>query len=159
MNLCLNHKFVIILFHRKPIPSVGIILLVLCFMIGCHRRADHGEGLKTPATHGAMPVAEFTRQYADLGTISQGEKTGIDFVYVNKGDADLIVLSCHSSCGCTVPSFSTKPLSPGDSASIRLIFDSAGTHGVQNKSAHVVTNARNAETDLIISALVVENNN
>ena len=103
-----------------------------------------------------MAVISFTRTYADLGKMSMGEKAGTDFSFRNTGGRDLLILSTQTSCGCTVPEWDKQPIAPGKEGHIRIIFDSSGELGMQNKSIRVVTNARNSVTDLMISAQVAE---
>jgi hypothetical protein len=159
MKSCSNHKYGIILRSQSLISVLSLVLIALIFFTGCNGCQNTAPEETVAQKSTGIPKIEFIKQYIDIGTVTEGERTGVDLIYVNKGKADLLVLSCQTSCGCTVPSFSREPLSPGDTASVRLIFDSSGTRGVQNKSAHVVSNAVNAETDLLISAFVIENMN
>lgn len=103
----------------------------------------------------SLPLIEFMNPIASVGKIYSGEKVGMDFVFHNKGRQSLIITNTRASCGCTVAEWDKKPVLPGAKGVIRIIFDSSGELGMQNKSVRIISNARNNETDLIISAEVI----
>jgi len=77
------------------------------------------------------------------------------FKFVNAGGADLIISSASSTCGCTVPSYSKKPLKPGEKGEIEVVFDSAGRTGSQHKSVSILTNAQPNTVRLEIEAEII----
>ncbi len=77
------------------------------------------------------------------------------FRYVNTGDAPLVVLDVHTSCGCTTPDYSTKPVAPGDTATITVKYDPAGRPGRFNKKIQVDTNTPDRRSKLTITGVVV----
>jgi hypothetical protein len=103
----------------------------------------------------SMAYIEFTNPIASLGKITSGEKVGMDFVFYNRGGQNLVIRNAKVSCGCTAPEWDKKPIQPGQQGVIRIIYDSSGELGIQNKSVQIISNARNKETDIIISAEVV----
>ena len=102
-----------------------------------------------------MPVIKFNNPIASIGKIVSGEKAGMDFVFINTGMKNLIILDAKASCGCTIPEWHKNPVLPGKKGVIRVVYDSSGELGMQNKSIRIISNARNNETDLIISAEVL----
>jgi hypothetical protein len=103
----------------------------------------------------SMPNIKFTNPIASAGKIMSGEKVGMDFVFYNQGQQNLIILDAKASCGCTVPEWNKNPVLPGEKGVVRVVYDSSGELGMQNKSIRIISNARNNETDLIISAEVL----
>lgn len=77
------------------------------------------------------------------------------FRYVNTGDAPLVVLDVHTSCGCTTPDYSTAPVAPGDTAAITVKYDPAGRPGRFNKKIQVDTNTPAKRSKLTITGVVV----
>ena len=96
---------------------------------------------------------EFAELEHNFGSIKAGEKVGCIFTFTNKGDADLIVTSASASCGCTIPKYDRKPISPGDTGGIEVVFDSSGRSGLQTKTVVVQSNAEN---NLIILRIIAE---
>ena len=65
-----------------------------------------------------------------------------------------IVQDIKAGCGCTVPRWDKAPLAPGESGSIRVVFNSSGKSGSQNIRITVQTNARNPSEQLYLKAIV-----
>ena len=83
---------------------------------------DVGSTSDSTAT---SPMLTFEESNHDFGTVIQGEKVSHSFIYINTGNADLIISSATGSCGCTVPEYSKEPLAPGESRKMNVIFDSS----------------------------------
>ena len=135
-----------------------IILLILAnSIIGCN--SNHLSNQLTDTNKisliDSMPYIKFSNPIASIGKIVSGEKAGMDFVFYNAGMKELMILDAKASCGCTVPEWSKNAVQPGKKGTVRVIYDSSGELGMQNKSIRIISNARNNETDLIISAEVL----
>ena len=135
-----------------------IILLILAnSIIGCN--SNHLSKQLTDTNKisliDSMPYIKFSNPIASIGKIVSGEKAGMDFVFYNAGMKELKIIDCKASCGCTVPEWSKNAVQPGKKGTVRVIYDSSGELGMQNKSIRIISNARNNETDLIISAEVL----
>ncbi len=95
---------------------------------------------------------EFKETRKDFGIIVQGEKVAHTFEFTNSGGADLVISDASSTCGCTIPSYSKKPIKPGEKGNIEVVFDSAGRTGSQSKSVRILTNAQPNTVELEVSA-------
>lgn len=101
------------------------------------------------------PVIEFSKIVHDFGRIQEGEKVACVFTFENKGDADLLIKSATTSCGCTVPEFDDKPIPPGGSGNVEVVFDSAYRTGIQNKTIVIRSNASRPAVVLKIKAEII----
>jgi len=102
------------------------------------------------------PVAAFEPTTFDFGEMKQGDKREHTFNLTNNGKSDLLIRRVRSSCGCTAVAPSTKVIAPGETAPIKVTFDSRGKRGRQSKSITVITNDPNNSTaTLRISSNVV----
>lgn len=101
------------------------------------------------------PVIEFSKIVHDFGRIQEGEKVACVFTFENKGDADLLIKSATTSCGCTVPEFDDKPVPPGGSGNVEVVFDSAYRTGTQNKTIVIRSNASRPAVVLKIKAEII----
>ena len=88
---------------------------------------------------------KFKDMLHDFGRMKEGEKREFDFEFTNTGNEDLIIEDCKGSCGCTVPEWPKDPIKPGQSAAIKVKFDSTKKEKDQEKS---VTITANTEPDL-----------
>jgi hypothetical protein len=98
------------------------------------------------------PVANFNAQAHDFGDIKQGDKKEYTFELTNTGKRELFIRNVRSSCGCTAVSPSKNVIAPGETAPIKVVFDSTGKKGRQSKTVTVITNdPKNPTTTLRIS--------
>ena len=84
----------------------------------------------------------------NFGTIAEGKKVEYSFRFKNTGTKPLVVTEAHASCGCTVPEKPEKPVLPGETGVIKVVFNSQGKSGHQEKAIMVSSNANPAFTDL-----------
>ena len=112
----------------------------------------------TPEQVANAPVAAFTEKAFDFGDMTQGEKKEHTFSLTNNGKSDLIIRNVRSSCGCTAVAPSKSVIAPGETAPIKVTFDSRGKRGRQSKSITVITNdPKNPTTTLRISSNINTN--
>jgi Protein of unknown function (DUF1573) len=76
----------------------------------------------------------------DFGTIAQGEKVEYNYRFKNTGTNPLIIFKAEATCGCTIPEKPEKPLMPGETGVIKVIFNSAGKKDHQSKDITVTAN-------------------
>ena len=89
------------------------------------------------------PKISFTEKSYDFGEITQGEKVEHIFEFENVGNEPLILSDVRTTCGCTAPEWPREPIAPGKTAKIKVVFNSAGKMGMQNKVITVMSNAVN----------------
>lgn len=114
----------------------SIVFTVLMF-VGLASFAQDG-GLNLAVEGGAQ--IEFTEETLDYGTILQGADGNREFVFKNTGKEPLIISSCKGSCGCTVPKCPSEPVLPGETAKIKVKYDT-NRLGKFTKSVTVTSNA------------------
>ncbi len=78
----------------------------------------------------------------NFGTIAEGEKVAFNFRFKNTGAKPLVVTNASASCGCTVPEKPEKPVLPGETSYIKVVFDSKGKPGHQEKAVFVNANVK-----------------
>lgn len=101
-----------------------------------------------PVNAAEAPVMTFEKESYDFGVVTAGEKVKYEFKFKNTGKTPLIITNAEASCGCTVPEFPREPVVPGAEGTIRVVFDSAGRTGMQNKLITLTSNAVPATTEL-----------
>jgi len=93
-------------------------------------------------------VLTFKQTSYDFGTIKQGEKVNYDFKFTNTGKTPLIVSNATASCGCTVPETPKDPIAPGKEGVIKVVFNSTGKTGKQDKVITVSSNGNPAVNEV-----------
>jgi len=76
----------------------------------------------------------------NFGTITQDEKVEYSYKFKNTGNNPLVVFEAHASCGCTVPEKPEKPILPGETGYLKVVFNSAGKKGHTEKEINVSAN-------------------
>ncbi|MCF8226654.1 MAG: DUF1573 domain-containing protein [Bacteroidales bacterium] len=132
--------------------SFIILLIVVSSCTGESKKAG-GTPENTDARAGES-VIEFKTETNDIGRVLEGEKVVTWFDYENTGDRPLLLKDIKAGCGCTVPSYSKEPLSPGESGTIKVIFDSSGKKGIQNIGITVYSNSRSQVSKLSLKGVV-----
>lgn len=69
------------------------------------------------------PKMVFEKETVDYGTIEQGSDPYRMFSFVNEGTEPLIISNARGSCGCTVPTYPKEPVMPGETAEIKVRYD------------------------------------
>ena len=149
---------------KRFIPVVAFALLLV--VSSCKdsastkiTEADMTQAKEASAASGRLPILEFDKIEHDFGYINEGDKVTTEFVVKNTGDADLVIVSAVGSCGCTVPDYKKEPIKPGESAPIKVTFDSTGKPGQQQKTVTLTTNTANGKETCTIKASVKPNPN
>ena len=102
------------------------------------------------------PAVTYDSESFDFGDIKPNTKNEHTFNLKNVGKMDLVIRDVKSSCGCTAVSPSKNTVSSGESVPLKVVFDSTGKSGRQNKTITVITNdPRNPTTILRISSNIV----
>lgn len=103
-----------------------------------------------------LPKMVFDKELHDFGIIKAGEKVSYSFRFVNRGGGDLIIQSASGSCGCTVPDFPKEPIPPGREGYIRVMFNSEGKSGIQEKQVTVLANTLPNTITVRVKAEIVQ---
>ncbi len=132
----------------KRLIYLNILLFHVSLGIAQNEAADPYEGMD-----GARVT--FYMDRADLGDIKQGEKVTHIFKFRNSGNQPLIIENVLTTCGCTVPEWPKEPLAPGAEGLLKVVFDSTGKIGRQNKTITMRSNALGQFHRVRIAAMVM----
>lgn len=91
-----------------------------------------------------------------FGEINEGHILLDSFRVTNTGDQPYTIRNVKASCDCTVFRFPKEPLPPGQTATIRVEFDSAGKAGDALPGIVVYDNSRpNMRNILYLSGYII----
>ncbi len=88
----------------------------------------------------------------DFGTLPLNAKVVHEFEILNTGDNDLIIRDIQISCGCTIADYSKVAVEPGDTAKIRISFESFGEAGYHSENIILQINTQESYLVLEVSA-------
>ena len=112
--------------------------------------------ISTTVVFAGEPKISFLEKSHDFGTI-QEEKGPVkyEFEFTNTGDAPLMIISAKGSCGCTVPTYSKKPIQPGKKGKVKVTFSPTGRPGEFEKMVRLKLNTKEKNATLRISGVVI----
>ncbi len=94
----------------------------------------------TQNNSGPQPRILVSEQEWDFGKVIQGEKPTHIFIVKNGGEGDLIIDSLKESCACIEASISTTRIKPGESAEVKVSYDTTDYVGKDEKHFHIYSN-------------------
>jgi len=101
------------------------------------------------------PCVEFNSQSFDFGNITSDKVVEHAFKLTNTGKSNLIIHKVTASCGCTAVQPARSVIPPGDSTTIKAVFNPSGREGNQKKAITVITNdPKRSKSILWINAVV-----
>ncbi|MDB5133685.1 MAG: hypothetical protein JWP37_288 [Mucilaginibacter sp.] len=123
-------------------------IVAVSMLMACNNSNQANSNLSantTTAAAGEGPVMKFEKETHDFGKIKTGDKVSYDFKFTNTGKSPLIISDAVASCGCTKPEWPRKPIQPGESAAIKVTFNSATKMGLQDKQITITANTNPAQ--------------
>ena len=88
------------------------------------------DSLANPSLSATGAVLKFDTCVLDAGLIpEEGGAREYEFVWTNAGDVPVTVLKVSTSCGCAVPEYDRKTVSPGQKGSLKIRYYPKGHPG------------------------------
>ena len=93
----------------------------------------------------------FTPDTWDFGTIRETDgRVSHTFTGENRGNTPVVILDVVTTCGCTVPQFTKRPIRPGEKTTVKVTFDPANRPGAFTKELGVYSSERKKVATLTI---------
>ncbi|MBL7808732.1 MAG: DUF1573 domain-containing protein [Saprospiraceae bacterium] len=98
--------------------------------------------LKKQGDHEDRTTVRFKQDTLQLGKVEEGDIIIDSFLVTNTGSKPYLIQNTKASCDCTVLRRPTFPLMPGETAAIRVEFDSRGKMGLSTPGIVIYDNTR-----------------
>ena len=110
------------------------------------------------ATASAQAEIKFEKLVHDFGTFEESNPVQkATFTFTNVGNKPLIINQAIASCGCTVPTYTKKPIAPGQKGQISATYNGKGMFpGHFKKSITVRTNGSVEMSRIYIEGVMSE---
>ena len=102
----------------------------------------HAQDVITEQDTTNGPKIQFVSLVHDYGTLEKGADGKCEFTFTNTGNEPLILSNVRASCGCTTPSWTQKPVMPGQQGTIDVKYNTNNVGGF-TKTITVTSNAVN----------------
>ncbi|MDO9555856.1 MAG: DUF1573 domain-containing protein [Atribacterota bacterium] len=125
---------------------VGVVVIlggILVFSNIQNKPSDTTQNNPTSITQnnsGPQPRILVSEEEWDFGKVTQGEKPTHIFMVKNGGEGDLIIEEVKESCPCIEASISTTRIKPGESAELKVSYDTTDYVGKDEKHIHIYSN-------------------
>ena len=107
------------------------------------------------AGYAQEPAMTFQTEEHDFGVVKEeGGAIAHEFMFINTGEAPLIISQVKASCGCTTPSWSKEAVAPGDTGQVVAQYNPLNRPGTFRKSITVTSNADPTTRVLYIKGVV-----
>jgi len=112
--------------------------------------------LFTLTVNAQAPGIKFENDVYDFGSIQEEDgKVTTTFVFINDGDAPLIINDVSRACGCTNPEWTREPVPANGKGFIKVSYDPKNRPGPFSKSVSVKSNASEQPVVLRIKGEVI----
>jgi molybdopterin-biosynthesis enzyme MoeA-like protein len=116
---------------------------------------DKEEQQRLKELEASRTTMSFDRMKHDFGKVIEDSENRTTFIVKNSGKKPLIIESVSASCGCTTPTKPEKPIAPGKSDQIEVVFHpKVGQLNEQTKTVTVTANTEPSMSVLTITAFV-----
>lgn len=100
---------------------------------------------------------KFEKYEHDFRELELNSKATYSFTFSNPGETPLVIQNVKTSCGCTVPQWTTKPIKPGKSGKVKIDYDTSHP-GIFSKTITVYYNGKYSPETLIIKGTITPAN-
>ncbi len=127
---------------KKSLLTIGVVVATFFTTI---KAQEITTGLDVKPS---LAEITFDKDVHDYGNIKQNANGISEFKFKNTGKEPLIISMAKGSCGCTVPEWPKEPIKPGESASIKVSYDTKRV-GPINKTVTITSNAKSDSSKLL----------
>ncbi|MFK8056682.1 MAG: DUF1573 domain-containing protein [Saprospiraceae bacterium] len=105
-----------------------------------------------------LPKIRFSESSFNFGAVDEGAIVSHRFSFKNTGKQPLVITRGSSTCGCTVPEFPRTPIAPGDTSSVKVVFNTDNKSGPQKKPVTLTANTYPSQTTISLIGIVDKRN-
>jgi len=117
---------------------IGVIIILGGVLV--FSNIQNNPSNTTQNNPGLQPRILVSEEEWDFGKVTQGAKPTHIFIVKNRGEGDLIIEGVKESCACIEVSISTTHIKPGESAELKVIYDTTDYAGKDEKHLHIYSN-------------------
>jgi len=119
---------------------IGVIVILGGILVFSTTQNNSSNTTTTQNNAGPQPRILILEEEWDFGKVTQGEKPTHIFIVKNGGEGDLIIDGLKESCACIEASISTTLIQPGESAELKVSYDTTDYVEKDEKHVHIYSN-------------------
>ena len=117
---------------------VGVIVILGGILV--FSNIQNKPSSATQNNTGPQPRILVSEEEWDFGKVTRGEKPTHIFIVKNVGEGELIIRGIKGSCPCIETSISTNSIKSGESAELKVSYDTTDYVGKDEKHLHIYSN-------------------
>ncbi len=117
---------------------VGVIVILGGILVFSNIQNNSSNTIQNNT--GPQPRILVSEEEWDFGKVTRGEKPTHIFMVKNGGEGDLIIGGLKESCACIEASISATLIQPGESAELKVTYDTTDYTGKDEKHLHIYSN-------------------
>src|SRR4051812_19392100 len=91
---------------------------------------------------------QFKKTKYNFGSVTEGDTVLMNYELRNVGESSLIIYNYEVECNCTFMEKVITAIEPGESYTIKILFDTHEKYGRQERSVIIISNAENSPSKL-----------
>ncbi|MDF1865779.1 MAG: DUF1573 domain-containing protein [Saprospiraceae bacterium] len=100
-----------------------------------------------------LPIMKFEKRMVELGEVKKGDKRELTYTFKNMGDTPLEI-DLVSACECTTLDYSTSTVKPGETGTIKAVFDSSEKEESETIDIDIYLKNVEPDTDMPVMELL-----
>lgn len=106
-------------------------------------------------TVSAQAELKFDKTSFNFGAFPEDKPQTTVFTFTNVGDKPLVIHQAMPTCGCTVPTFTKKPINPGEKGLVKVTYNGKGKPAGHFKTGITIrSNAKNRLARIYIEGIL-----
>ena len=133
----------------KKITILCALFMMIAFISFAQNESTTEENNVEQAESADGPTMTFEQKVIDYGEIEENSDPFRYFKFSNTGSEPLLITSAKGSCGCTVPTYPTEAIAPGEEGEIKVRY-ATNRIGKFQKTVTLTTNMKDPKVVLTI---------
>ena len=133
--------------NRICVLSVLALAVSFCAAQSSKQSSKSQSVVVTPSAE-----IQFDKKVCDLGTVKLNDVVTDTFTFTNVGKKPLVLYNVTAACSCTKVEYSTAPVMPGMTGTIKVIFSATKPDDVGARTKRITVDS-NAASDRVILTL------
>jgi hypothetical protein len=92
----------------------------------------------------------------NFGFVKKGEVVKISYTFTNTGNQPLIITDAKVECSCTTVDFPRQPITPNQTSTITVSFDTKSVYDRQDRTVEIISNAKNSSQKIRFKGVVLK---
>lgn len=114
-------------------------------------------GLISSSSALAQAKVEIKDAKKNFGFVKKGEVVKVNYEVKNIGTEPLIITDIEIGCSCTTSEYDKKPIPPGQTTTVTIIFDTHTVYDRQDRTVLLKTNDKSSPHKLRYKGVVLTN--